>query len=299
MMLMILGLGAVVGAGCWLLLRGAFPARVTLADAVAAVHAPAVHIVTAAGQDETGWASQVGRPAAAMLGRLGLPGPAVRRDLAALGKSVNAHLAEQATAATLGLIRPGAMWAMVTLAGIDIGVVIPLWVSLALAGLGFFTPILSVRAEAGKRRAEFRHALSAYLDLVVISLAGGAGVEQAMTDAADLGQGPAFADLRHTLASARASRTAPWQALSALGERLDIDELAQLAASIGLAGAEGARVRASLTARAQAMRARQLSDAEAQAASATERMALPIVLFFLGFLVFLGYPAVAAVLDGL
>jgi Flp pilus assembly protein TadB len=92
---------------------------------------------------------------------------------------------------------------------------------------------------------------------------------------------------------------APWDILAALGRRVAVAELHQLAATVGLAGTEGAKVRASLRSRAIALRARQLSDAEGEANAATERMALPIVALFAGFLIFLGYPAMAAVLGGL
>jgi hypothetical protein len=70
-------------------------------------------------------------------------------------------------------------------------------------------------------------------------------------------------------------------------------------AVLSLAGTEGAKVRASLTARAAAIRARQLSDAETAAQAATERMSLPLVLLFAGFLLLIGYPAVIHVLTGI
>ena len=47
------------------------------------------------------------------------------------------------------------------------------------------------------------------------------------------------------------------------------------------------------------MRARQLADAEATAQAATERMCLPLVLLFAGFLLLIGFPAVVHVLDGI
>jgi hypothetical protein len=78
-----------------------------------------------------------------------------------------------------------------------------------------------------------------------------------------------------------------------------IGELNELAASVTLAGDEGARVRGSIAAKARAIRVRGLADAESAAQSANERMSLPIVLLMLGFVVFLGYPAVMQVLTGL
>ncbi|MDQ2792010.1 MAG: type II secretion system F family protein, partial [Actinomycetota bacterium] len=143
------------------------------------------------------------------------------------------------------------------------------------------------------------HALGAYLNLVRVTLAGGAGVEGALWDAASIGRGPAFAQIRRALNTARLTRTTPWAALRSLGEELDIAELAELSASVSLAGTEGAKVRASLAAKAAAMRTRELTDAEGDAHSATERMSLPVVVLFGGFLVFLGYPALATVLSGL
>ena len=76
-------------------------------------------------------------------------------------------------------------------------------------------------------------------------------------------------------------------------------QLSELAASVSLAGTEGARVRASLAAKAAALRTRELTDAEGDAQAATERMSLPVVMLFIGFLVFIGYPALASVLAGL
>ena len=84
-----------------------------------------------------------------------------------------------------------------------------------------------------------------------------------------------------------------------LGSELGISELTELAASVTLAGTEGAKVRASLTAKAAALRTRQLTDAEATAQAATERMSLPVVLLFGGFLLLIGFPAVAHVLTGI
>ena len=64
-------------------------------------------------------------------------------------------------------------------------------------------------------------------------------------------------------------------------------------------GTEGARIRASLTAKASALRTHQLTAAETAAQSATERMSLPVVLLFAGFLTFIAYPAVSHVLTTL
>ena len=81
--------------------------------------------------------------------------------------------------------------------------------------------------------------------------------------------------------------------------RFGVPELAELAATVALAGTEGAKVRASLSAKAVSLRVHELTEAETSAQAATERMSLPVVLLFAGFLIFVGYPAVEHVLTGL
>ncbi|HEX8864351.1 MAG TPA: type II secretion system F family protein, partial [Lentzea sp.] len=152
---------------------------------------------------------------------------------------------------------------------------------------------------AARLRIGFRHALSSFLDLVWITLSGGAGVDSALNDSAAIGRGWAFTHIQRALDTARLTRTTPWAALRQLGEEIGVTELAELAASVSLAGTEGAKVRASLAAKATALRARQLTDAEGEAQSATERMALPVMALFLGFLGFITYPALTQVINNL
>jgi Flp pilus assembly protein TadB len=184
--------------------------------------------------------------------------------------------------------------------GVRLPLAIPLWAAVGLAIGGFVLPDLGLRADAATLRGEYRRTLSLILDLTVISLAGGAGVEGALTDAAaSAGQGIAAARLRQALEEARLRREPPWVALGRLGEELAVPELVELAASLGLAGTEGARVRPSLTAKAASLRAHELTETEAAAQAATERMSLPVVLLFAAFLVFIGFPAIARVVSGL
>jgi tight adherence protein C len=284
--------------GLWLIVAGVWPRPPRLDKALAALNPPPEPDAFVS-HEVVGWTARIGRRAARYLQRLGLPIASTRRDLATVGKPVGVHLAEQATATVVGLLLPPVFAAVLALGGISLGVGVPAAASLLFAVIGFAAPELSVRSEAAKHRAAFRHALGSFLDLVVVSLAGGAGVDQALDDAVSVGRGPAYAELRYALQEARLARVAPWDTLAALGRRVGVDELHQLAATVGLAGTEGAKVRASLRSRAAALRTRQLTDAEAEASAATERMSLPIVALMAGFLVFLGYPAVAAVLSGL
>jgi hypothetical protein len=123
-------------------------------------------------------------------------------------------------------------------------------------------------------------------------------VETALTDAAGVGRGWVFDDLRQALDHSRLSRETPWSALGRLGNELGIVELSELAASVALAGTEGAKVRSSLGAKAMSLRVHELTDAESSEQAATEKMSLPVVLLFAGFLCFIAFPAVERVLTG-
>ena len=86
-----------------------------------------------------------------------------------------------------------------------------------------------------------------------------------------------------------------WAALGDLGARLDVVELGQLASSASLVDTEGARIRDSVAAQAETLRAAQLAEVEASAESATERMSVPVVVLLAGFVLFIAYPAVHSI----
>jgi tight adherence protein C len=168
---------------------------------------------------------------------------------------------------------------------------------LALAGAaaGFVLPDLKLKEQVEQRRKAFQYALSAYLDLVNVILAGGGGIETALVAAADAGEGWAFAKLRHALHRAQRINQPLWTAFDDLGAELDVNELRDLASSIGLAGAQGARIRASLAVKADTLRSHQIAETEAAAEATTERMNLPTAVLLLGFLIFIVFPAVTAI----
>lgn len=168
--------------------------------------------------------------------------------------------------------------------------------AVGLAGLGWMVPDLEVRERAAGRREQFVAALSAYLDVVAILLAGGAGTETALYAAAEQGDGWAFRELRGALDHSRFAGVAPWASMEQLGRRLGVDELVELAASAAVAGRHGAQVRESLTARAAGMRASQLAQVEERAGATTEKMTVPLAILGVSFLAFIIFPAVMQVL---
>ena len=256
-----------------------------------------------ANTESGGLSGIIGERISPRLGRLlstaGVASERLQSDLGLMGRTVEHHYGEKVLLAIFGLALPSIMGLVMAVGGVGVSLTFPVLTGLALGVVFFFVPDLTLRSQADARRTDFRHALSSFLDLVVIGLAGGAGVESALADAASVGRGWAFTQLRNALEVTNLTGETPWAALARLGDELGVSELPELAASVSLAGTEGARVRASLAAKAEAMRDHAMAAQEAEAQSATEKMALPVVLLFVGFLVLIGYPAVDAVLTGI
>lgn len=290
--------GAGVGLGVLLIMRGVRAPRPALTVALDRLR-PGYQDAGAARGGIEAEGARLGRRLAATLDRSGLRLAATRADLAVTGKPLERFYLDKILFAIFGFALVPAVAAGMAMGGFEMPVIVPVWVSVALGVGGFFLPDFLVRGEATNRRRSFRHALSAFLELVRINLAGGAGIEGALHDAVIVGQGWAFAHLREALVTARLSGETPWTALGRLGVELRIDELSELSSSLLLAGNEGAKIRESLAAKAESLRRHEAALAETRAQQASERMSLPIACLLMGFLIFLGYPAVSKVLSGL
>ena len=273
--------GAVAGLGVVLILRGAIGSTVPLDQVVADLHRP--RVVT----------PRLDRRAA-VAGRLsGRDTPSRRADLAATACSPERYVQNRLAWAGL-FAAPAAALLLFTMTGTSVAVGPGVLVvgGIVAAGVGWLYARVDLHSDAERARREFRHSLAAYLELVTILMAGGAGVETAMFDAVDAGQGRALRHVRSALSAAQARREPPWAQLDELGHRLGVPELEELHASMSLAG-DGARVRDSLVAKARGIRLRDLAQIESEAQARSETMVLPVVLMFAGFLLLIGYPALA------
>ncbi|GAA3744505.1 type II secretion system F family protein [Salinactinospora qingdaonensis] len=287
--------GALFAAGIWAMLALRW-ARPSLAERLTD---PAPSATDTAAVASRGWAARLGRLGVPVLAALGLPTDRTRTRLAACDRDTTDYLAEKTTAALLGLAAPPLLVTALAVAG---AAPAPVWAMVMwglFAVVAWLAPDLALRDRAAKRRAALRHTLAAFADLVVIALAGGAGVNGALEEAAQASPTWAMRRIRTALHAAALRRQPPWTALRELAGRYEVPEFAELAASLQLAGADGARVRASLAAKAKTLRTQHLAQLDAHAQSATERMSLPVVVLFAGFLVLIGYPALSLVLTSL
>lgn len=294
-MLVGLLLGMTTGGGAYLMVRGMASPPPRLAVALARLDRP----LPRPSMDRPATPDRWGAPIVTALQAAGFNPTRADGDLWLVGRSRERHAFDKVLLAlALPAIVLVAAAALATVSGdVSMGPAVVAAAGAAIAG--FVLPDSMLRTEARRRRAEFSHGLGAYLDLVAIVIAGGGGLETALDDAAGVSDHWAFQELKAALAETRLTGRTPWQAFDVLGADLAVGELRELAAAITLCGEHGARIRASLAARAESLRTHRLAAVESDAQAATERMSIPIVLMLFGFVAFVMFPAVQFVLDGL
>lgn len=290
-------LGAALGGALCLLVFALVPPRPQLASVVGRwerQRARQAAETTATSVDT--WRDRLGLWMVAALAQRGITLGKLRSDLALTDYTLESHLVRKCSYGLLGLLLPSVVTVALMSVGVTPPVTLPAVGGLVLGALFFWVPDLSVTQAAEQRRHELRRALSCYLDLVAMSLAGGRGIPEALPTAARIGTGWAFELLRDTIEHARYVGITPWAALADLGERTGMQELQDLGGALLLVADDGAKVRSSLSARASTQRRRQLAEAEGAAAKADQSIQMAQVVLAVGFFLFLGYPAVVAVM---
>ncbi len=291
--------GLACGLGLWLVVTGLRPRPEPLAGVLARYDLPgAAPVALVADDGVPSWDVRLGGFALVHVPVLDRATQRLRADLRVIGRGPEELVGEMAVYVLFGLAL-GPWFGLVTwLVGAPFPLVAAGGLSLAVAAFGAASPWLSLRDRAASRRAGFLHALVAYCHVCAMSLASGRGVDQAMTTAAAAGEGWAFTEIRAALNAGRVRSETPWGSLGRLGADLAIDDLSQLSSAIALGGTDGASVRQTVLTKATTIRERLASAAERKTQRATTQMGLPAVALAGGFLLFLGYPAVAVLIEG-
>ncbi len=285
-------LGSLLGLGLATIFWGLFPPRESLQIRLSELDQPLED-----GRRSGTPRERIGRAAAQSFGPLGLRGRRVEQDLRAAGQSLEELAVAKLAMLLLGAGLPVGVWIVAWLCRAWVSPILVVVASILAGGLFFLVPDLSLRERARRRRRELRHQISTYLDLVGIHLSGGSGIERALADSARCGLAWGFVEIQRTLRQAQLANEPSWTALERLGHDLGSTEMEELAAWLLLAGTSGSHVRSSLHTKARGLRERALNEAETEAQQATERMSLPVVLMFTGFLGLIGYPAIAAIVS--
>jgi tight adherence protein C len=285
--------GALLGSGLWLVWTGWAPAVPPLQTALARLGQRRVEVEPVSRDNLDVRIGTLAR-------RIGLVEQAVgsmRADLRVMRRSPDEQAALLVTYAVLGFLWAPVVAAGGWIVGFRLPVALPLWFAGLGAVIGVVSSIRSVKTSASQARQAFSHALSSFCDIAGMCLAAGRGVESSLETAAHTGRGWAFVELQSALRAGYVRGDTPWDALARLGNEARLDDLVELAAALSLAGDEGAAVRETVSSKAKAIRERLTSEAERSAASVTERMGIPATLLLLGFIIFLGFPALAVLFE--
>jgi tight adherence protein C len=215
-------------------------------------------------------------------------------QLRLVGRSLEEHVIMLVLATVVGFVVPPLLVGLLQTAGlVSLGWFVPVIASLACAALGPIVVHTATIERAAGVRTDLRYQVSAYLDVVTMLLAGNAGYEGALEQAAHAGDGRLFAELRRRVRESGARGLSLTDALQRAGNELGLDELEQVAATAVLSAAEGAPVARTLAAKCATLRTALATEQEAEARLRTSRLTTPIVgmaLIFMGLVI---YPALS------
>ena len=171
-------------------------------------------------------------------------------ELQLVGRSTEQHVVYLAVAALVGFVVPPLVVSLLQTSGLlGLGWFVPAIAALAGAVLGPLVVHTATVDRATATRSDLRYQVSAYLDVVTMLLAGNAGYEGALEQAAHAGDGRLFAELRRRMRESGARGLSLTDALQRAGSELGLDELEQVAATAALSAAEGAPVARTLAAK--------------------------------------------------
>ena len=282
--------GALVGAGafCWIWMVLP-PAPVRLDEALALRDAPPVSGADPAAEGLRGWLIRHGaglvrvRPA----------------DLDLLDESVGDVVVRQATAAAAGaalsFVLALAAGSLHVLPGLSAQLLVLIVV--AVAAVFAVLPLVEVHTKAITARRGFEVAVTSYYVLVTLERGAGAGAADALLRAAEVTDSgnPAFARIHGALLESKWGPRPPWEALSDLGQRLDVQRLIDLADIMEQAD-DGGAVVSGLVSKVDALRDLDVSVVRGKANARSESMTALFAIPILGLLLVIGFPPVIRLL---
>ena len=213
--------------------------------------------------------------------------PSQVRALEARNIPIADFMAEKLVYAVIGAVMPGVVAGCLGfLAGWT--PIVPVGVALAGVLLGWFVPDVSLRRRAPALRSDMSESLYTYFDLVTLERLANMSAPQALASAASASDAPLFLHLRAALDRARLEQRPPYSELRALGVRLELPELSDIADVMQMEES-GASLTGALRARVRELRDAHLSAQKVAATKVSEQMtvfmAVPSMVFALIFLV--------------
>jgi len=292
-LVIVAGIG--VGAGILLVLRGLFPAPLTLRAALDALTStPSGRSLDDLSRSTSGARSLAARTLEANVTKIPRLAEIVIPDLAITATPPETFAIKVvgygvALALMVPLLAIGA-----ATAGIDVSLAIPVLGVIVLGIGGAALPFIDLHTAAERRRRHFCHSLATYASLVSMAMAGSMGWSSALEAASSVSSTDwAMDEIAQALLWSQAYHRPPWEGLDRLAERFALSDLSDLARSMAQAG-DGARIRATLETKAASLRLSETTAAEHDAQAVTQKMLLPGVLLMAGYGVLIFYPALAS-----
>ncbi len=154
---------------------------------------------------------------------------------------------------------------------------------MAITLLGFYAPGLYVRNRIGKRQKAIRRAWPDALDLLLICVESGMGLESALAKVAEevVGQCPELAEELKLLTAELSYLPERGKAFQNLAQRTGLEAVHALVISLTQAEKYGTSVGLSLRVLAQESRDQRMSAAEKKAAALPPKLTVPMILFFM------------------
>lgn len=172
------------------------------------------------------------------------------------------------------------------------------WKVVIIGGLGYYLPEFALMWRLKNRKLAIFLGLPDALDLMVVCVEAGLGLDQAMRKVSEemVKSHPIVAEefniANHQLQLGRPRA----QVLQALGERNGVDDLQQLASILIQADKFGSSVGQALRVQSETMRTQRMQIAEEKAAKTAVKMLFPLVIFiFPGIFVVLVGPAAISI----
>lgn len=167
---------------------------------------------------------------------------------------------------------------------------------LALAlviGVGIWLPDIVLQRVVEARQTAIRRALADAVDLLVVSVEAGIGLEGAMQRVAERSDGPLADELQRVLEQIRLGRSRA-DALREMGQRTQVKELVSFVAAIQQGETMGVSIAKVLRTQAEALRRQRSERARETAAKLPVKLLFPLVFFIFPslFVVILGPAAI-------
>ncbi len=158
-----------------------------------------------------------------------------------------------------------------------------------LVVIGALLPIYVIEKRIEHRHAEIRKTLPDIIDLLVVSVEAGAGLDDAIREAVERKEGPLIEEFDRLLGQMRVGKSRR-QAWEDMAERVEEENLTALVASLVQAEEVGVSIGKALRAQAETVRVRRSLQVREMAATLPVKMLFPLVLFIFPslFVVLLG-----------